>query len=87
MTNTVLAAIADPAVLTTLGSILGPTGAVYFTLKVRLNGAKENIEEIKTDVKEIKTLVSNHEARLQVQEASSSRKDDVQHKEIMDKLG
>lgn len=58
-----------PEVWQTLGIIFGPAGAVGLTLKVMLNGARDDIRETRADVKAIRDKVESHGERLASLEA------------------
>ena len=48
--------------------VFGPAGAAWLGVKVSLNGARADIREIKSDVKDLHTEVSRHSERLAVVE-------------------
>jgi len=65
------------AALLDIGKLVG-TGLVAFGgLKAALNGAREDIKEIKTDVKEIKNMQNDHTVRLAVIENMPQLKERV----------
>lgn len=49
--------------------ILGPAGAAFVGVKVAVNGMREDVREIKGDVKDMRKHVAEHETRLTVLEA------------------
>lgn len=70
----------DPAFWTQLAlSIIGPGGAAAVAVKVVLNGTKERVKEIASDVKDtregvqhLREIYHNHEARIHVLEKSEN---------------
>ena len=50
--------------------ILGPAGAAFVGVKVAVNGMREDVREIKGDVKDMRKDVAAHETRLTVLEAA-----------------
>lgn len=51
-------------ITTLFTSLFGPAAATWLVLKVRLNGAKEDIQEMKSDLRSLTQSSSDQEKRL-----------------------
>jgi len=55
------------------GLILGPSGAAFISVRVALNGMKEDVKEIKRHVREINGTVGDHGEKIAVLEERSHK--------------
>jgi hypothetical protein len=56
----------SPEMWQAVAVIVGPAGAAWIGVKVAVNGMREDVREIKGDVKDLRVTVNQHGERLAV---------------------